>query len=242
MQNSLWLTTNCLCHLTGHLRPLCPAQGTPSAGHPSEAGAPGTCRQLVPAPMGSIPAGTREQTKPREAGKKIPSLLCQIGRGGCRSHLASGHTEDSQGQAWQMPGTSQGPVVLLAHRAHLHSSTSIGGGGSRIHPISSPPSCFYPSCLCLPAQAPQHGVPRRAAPSIHPSSCSYFRERQEVFLVLPAPGRSSEPLSRSSTGARETAATLVDISCIIKLNPSQGLGLGHQLSEEGKEWSQRARG
>lgn len=60
--------------------------------------------------------------------------------------------------------------------------------------------------------------------------------------MLPAPGRSSEPLSRSSAGARETAAALADISCIIKLNPSRGPGLGHQLSEEGKERSQRAGG
>lgn len=60
--------------------------------------------------------------------------------------------------------------------------------------------------------------------------------------MLPAPGRNSEPLSRSNAGARETAAALADISCIIKLSPSRGLGLGHQLSKEGKEWSQRARG
>lgn len=114
-------------------------------------------------------------------------------------------------------------------------------GGARNHSISAP-FFFYLSCLCLPAQAPQHGVSAQAVPSIRPSPCSYFRERQEVFLVLPAPGRNSEPLSRSSAGARETAAALADISCIIKLNPSRGLGLGHQLSKEGKEWSQRARG
>lgn len=59
--------------------------------------------------------------------------------------------------------------------------------------------------------------------------------------MLPAPRRSSEPLSHSSAGARETAAALADISCIIKLNPSRGPGLGHQLSKEGKERSQRAR-
>lgn len=55
--------------------------------------------------------------------------------------------------------------------------------------------------------------------------------------MLPAPRRSSEPVSRSSTGARETAAALADISCLIKLNPSRGPGLGHQLSKEGKEQS-----
>lgn len=55
--------------------------------------------------------------------------------------------------------------------------------------------------------------------------------------MLPAPRRSSEPLSRSSAGARETAAALADISCLIKLNPSRGPGLGHQLSKEGKEQS-----
>lgn len=60
--------------------------------------------------------------------------------------------------------------------------------------------------------------------------------------MLPAPRRSSEPLSCSSTGARETAAALADTSCIIKLNPSRGPGLGHQLSKEGNEQSQRARG
>lgn len=60
--------------------------------------------------------------------------------------------------------------------------------------------------------------------------------------MLPAPRRSSEPLSRSSAGARETAAALADISCIIKLNPSRGPGLGHQLSKDGKEWSQSAGG
>lgn len=98
---------------------------------------------------------------------------------------------------------------------------------------------FYPSRLC--ASPPARG-PLRAAPSIRSSPRSYFGERQEVFLVLPAPRRSSEPLSRSSAGARETAAALADISCIIKLNPSRGPGLGHQLSEEGKEWSQGAGG
>lgn len=60
--------------------------------------------------------------------------------------------------------------------------------------------------------------------------------------MLLAPGRSSEPLSHSSAGARKTAAALADISCIIKLNPSRGPGLGYQLSKEGNERSQRAGG
>lgn len=50
---------------------------------------------LVLGPGELIPAGIREETKLREAGKKIPSLQCQKGRGGCRSHLACGKMRDN---------------------------------------------------------------------------------------------------------------------------------------------------
>lgn len=102
---------------------------------------------------------------------QVPSCL-RVNEGQLRPRLADA-------------GTSQGPVV----QPGLEGTWSLGCPptapqlfrGARNHSISAP-FFFYLSCLCLPAQAPQHGVSARAVPSIRPSPCSYFRERQEVFF------------------------------------------------------------
>lgn len=224
MHSSLWLATICPCHLTSHSLPLLPAQGAPRSSHPSWAGAPGTGRQPVPAPTVSIPAGTREETKPREADKRTPRPLCQAAglvllagtRGTAEPRLAEGTSLGCPPTAPQLFLWGQKPSHLL-------------------------PFLFLLLLPLPPSTSPTAWGPCASSPLSPPQPCSYFRERQEVFLVLPAPRRSSEPLSHSSAGARETAAALADISCIIKLNPSRGPDLSHQLSKKGKEQSQRAR-
>lgn len=173
MHSSLWLATICPCHLTSHSLPLLPAQGAPSSSHPSWAGAPGKGRRLVPAPTVSIPAGTREETKPREADKRTPCPLCQA----AGLVLLAG-TRGTAEPRHQVPPESRGAAWLRRHVTWVPTHSYFCG--ARNHPISSP-FFFYSSCLCLPAQAPQHGVPAQAAPSVRPSPAAILEKGRRYF-------------------------------------------------------------
>lgn len=165
-----------------------------------------------------------------ERARRLQVLSClQEHEGQLRPRLADArYLTRSRGAAWQ--GGHLVPWV----------PTQLFQRGQK--PFHLRPFLFLPLLPLPPSTSPTARGPHASSPRNPPLAGSYFQERQEVFLVLLAPGRNSEPLSRSSAGARETAAALADISCIIKLNPSRGLGLGHQLSKERKERSQRARG
>lgn len=167
MHSSLWLATVCPCHLTSHSLPLLPAQGTPSSSHPSWAGALGMGRQLVPAPAVSTPAGIREETKPRDADKRIPPPLCQAAgpvllagtRGTAEPRLADArYLLRSRGAAW-----------LRGHIAWVptHSPTAISVG-PETNP--SPPLSFFTSLVGASQHKPHSmGSLRKQPPQSTPA-------------------------------------------------------------------------
>lgn len=178
MHSSSWLAGFSLPvppHQALAASPSCP--GTPSSGRPSRAGAPGTGRRPVPAPGGLIPAGIREETKPREAGKKIPSPLCQKGRGrlqvpSCRQ-VDGGQPRPRLADARYLP-RSRGAAGLGGHITWVptHSSTAISGG-ARNHPISSP-FFFYPFLPSPPSTSPTARGLRTSSPLNPPLALQLF--------------------------------------------------------------------
>lgn len=124
-------------------------------------------KPLVPAPAGSIPAELKKGTNPRGADRKIPSLLCQTGRGRCRSRHAGKRLGRAEPRLADT-GTSASPMAqpglegtYLGSPSYSPTAISVGLEDT---PILSP--FFHPS---LPlstnhgAEGPHTSSPLRPA-------------------------------------------------------------------------------